>query len=294
MECGAELRGSGAGVVRIPRDLLPLVRQALGTVYRVEREIGRGGAAVVYYARAADGTPVALKVLRPELAVTVTAQRFLQEIRFVSTLDHPHIGRLLDSGERDWLVYYVMPYLEGLSLQQHLERFRHLPLDQTLRLARELLDALAHAHERGIVHRDVKPDNIMLTPAGAVLVDFGIARAIALSGQTHLTRSGMAVGTSTYMSPEQISAAPAIDHRSDLYSLGCVLFQCLAGRPPFVHRSEAAVLHLHLTEPAPDVRTLVPGLPSAVAVALARALCKAPEERWPSALAMRAALADST
>ncbi|HET9513386.1 MAG TPA: serine/threonine-protein kinase [Gemmatimonadales bacterium] len=274
----------------MPRDLLPLVRQALGNQYQVEREIGRGGAAVVFLARNPEGIAVALKVLRPELAVTVAAQRFLQEISFLSRLSHPHIGGLIDSGEKDWLIYYVMPYWDGPSLQQYLTKYRRLRIDDALRLARDLLDALAHAHGQNIVHRDVKPDNIILTPDGAVLLDFGIARAIALSGQTKLTRSGIAIGTSAYMSPEQITALRELDHRSDIYSLGCVLFEAIAGRGPFAHPNEAVVLNRHLNEPPPSLRTLAPDTPQQLDTAILRALAKKPEERWPSARAMLDAL----
>lgn len=274
----------------MPRDLLPLVRQALGNQYQVEREIGRGGAAVVFLARNPEGVAVALKVLRPELAVTVAAQRFLQEISFLSRLSHPHIGGLIDSGEKDWLIYYVMPYWEGPSLQQYLTKYRRLRIDDALRLARDLLDALAHAHGQNIVHRDVKPDNIILTPDGAVLLDFGIARAIALSGQTKLTRSGIAIGTSAYMSPEQITALRELDHRSDIYSLGCVLFEAIAGRGPFAHPNEAVVLNRHLNEPPPSLRTLAPDTPQQLDTAILRALAKKPEDRWPSARAMLDAL----
>ena len=274
----------------MPRDLLPLVRQALADQYQVEREIGRGGAAVVYQARNPEGNPVALKVLRPELAVTVAAQRFLQEIRFISRLSHPNIGSLLDSGEKDWLIYYVMPYWEGPSLKQYLTKYHRLQQADSLRLAKDLLHALAHAHEQNIVHRDVKPDNVILTPSGAILLDFGIARAIALSGQTNLTRSGIAVGTSAYMSPEQITALRELDHRSDIYSLGCLLFESVSGRGPFSHPNEAVVLSRHLNDPPPPLRALVPETSPVFDAAVTRALAKRPEDRWPTARAMLVAL----
>lgn len=277
----------------MPRDLLPLVRQALGDRFAIEREIGRGGAAVVFRATDTSGATVALKVLRPELAVTVAAQRFLQEIRFIAQLDHPSIGRLIDSGEKDWLIYYVMPFFEGPSLQQYLAKYRRLAVPDAVRVARDLLSALAHAHDQGIVHRDVKPDNIILTASGTILLDFGIARAIALSGQTHLTRSGIAIGTSSYMSPEQITALRELDHRSDLYSVGCVLFEAAAGRAPFAHPSEAMVLNRHLHDPPPDLAALAPEVPRTYALAVTRALAKQPEDRWPDARAMLAALEGS-
>ena len=271
--------------------MLPLVQRAFEGQYQVEREIGKGGNARIYLALDGQGRKVALKVLHPELLVSVAADRFLREIRLCSQLEHPHIARLLDSGERDWIVYYVMTYVEGPTLREHIARSGRLGIGDTVRLADNLLEALDHAHGHEIVHRDVKPENVVLAAEGAVLLDFGIARAVAASGSDRLTRSGIAVGTSTYMSPEQITALKEIDHRSDLYSLGCVLFECLAGQPPFIHRNEAVVLQLHLTQPAPDLRTLRSDTPKELAEGIARALAKAPEDRWQSAAAMREALA---
>jgi eukaryotic-like serine/threonine-protein kinase len=271
--------------------MLALVRQAFTGRYDVEREIGRGGNARIFLATDADGRRVALKVLHPELLVSVAADRFLREIKLASRLDHPHIARLLDSGEREWLVYYVMSYVEGVTLREHLDSSHRLTVVETLRIAGDLLDALAHAHDHGIIHRDVKPANVVVSARGAILLDFGIARAVAASGTDQLTRSGIAVGTSTYMSPEQITAASNIDHRCDLYSVGCVLFECLSGQPPFYHRNEAVVLQMHLTQAAPDVRTLRSDTPTELAQGIARALAKAPEDRWSSAVMMRDALA---
>jgi eukaryotic-like serine/threonine-protein kinase len=271
--------------------MLPLVQRAFEGRYQVEREIGKGGNARIYLARDGQGQAVALKVLHPELLVSVAADRFLREIRLSSQLEHPHIARLLDSGERDWIVYYVMTYVEGPTLREHLGRVGRLPVGEVGKLADGLLDALEHAHGHGIVHRDVKPENVVLSAEGPVLLDFGIARAVAASGSDRLTRSGIAVGTSTYMSPEQITALKEIDRRSDVYSLGCVLFECLAGQPPFVHRNEAVVLQLHLTQPAPDLRTLRAEVPRELAEAIAKALAKSPEDRWQTAAAMRESLA---
>jgi len=270
--------------------MLALVRTAFQGRYDVDREIGKGGNARIYLARDPGGQPVALKVLHPELLVSVAADRFLREIKLASQLDHPHISRLLDSGERDWIVYFVMTYVEGPTLREHLARTGRMSIAETVRLADDLLDALDHAHQHGIVHRDVKPDNVVLSSDGAVLLDFGIARAVAASGSDRLTRSGIAVGTSTYMSPEQITAVQELDRRSDLYSLACVLFECLAGQPPFIHRNEAVVLQLHLTQPAPDLRSLRPDVPPEMAAGIARALAKTPDERWQSAAAMREAI----
>jgi serine/threonine protein kinase len=270
--------------------MLALVRQAFTGRYEVEREIGRGGNARIFLATDSNGRAVALKILHPELLVSVAADRFLREIKLASRLNHPHIARLLDSGEQEWLVYYVMSYAEGPTLRERLDGGQ-FSIPDTLRLAADLLDALDHAHSQGIIHRDVKPANVVLSAEGAILLDFGIARAVIASGTDQLTRSGIAVGTSTYMSPEQITALADIDHRSDIYSTGCMLFECLAGQPPFHHRNEAVVLQLHLTQTAPDVRTLRSDTPAELATGISKALAKAPKDRWRSAAEMRDAFA---
>ena len=269
---------------------MPLVQNALAGRYTVHREIGRGGAARVFLAEDPKGQTLALKVLHPELQVSVTADRFLREIRLASKIDHPLVARVLDSGEAEWLVYYVMPFIEGPTLRGHLDRVRRMPISDAVRMSRDLLGALAAAHQVGIIHRDVKPENIVLSANGAVLLDFGIARAIEAAGTNQLTRSGIAVGTSSYMSPEQVQAQTSIDPRSDLYSVGCVLFESLAGRPPFRHPNEVVVLQMHLNEAPPDVRTFREDTPPALAEAVDRALKKNPTERWESAAAMAAAL----
>ncbi len=275
------------------RELLPLIRDALQGRYHVEREIARGGAAYVFSGRDADGGPVAVKVLRPELAVTVTADRFLREVAFLRKLEHPHVARVLDSGEAEFFLYYVMPMIEGPNLRQHLDRARRVTVDDTLRIAHDLLDALHYFHERRIVHRDVKPDNIVLRPDGPVLVDFGIAKAIADAGTDRLTRSGFTVGTSHYMSPEQVLGELNLDHRCDIYSMGCVLFECLTGRPPFWHQREEHVLRMQQLDPAPDVRERRDDTPPALAAAIARSLEKEREQRWATAREMWEAIADS-
>jgi serine/threonine-protein kinase len=184
-----------------------------------------------------------------------------------------------------------MDFVDGQTLRERLDSSRQLSIAETLRIATDLLDALDHAHQQGIIHRDVKPANVVLSSQGAILLDFGIARAVVASGSDQLTRSGIAVGTSTYMSPEQITAVTDIDHRCDIYSLGCVLYECLGGQAPFVHRNEAVVLQLHLTQPAPDVRTLRGDTPPELATAIAKAMAKAPNDRWRSAAEMRETLA---
>jgi serine/threonine protein kinase len=286
-QMSAPLRQAARGIFRaVARDLLPIVRQALADLYDVEAEIGRGGAARVFRARARDGALVALKVLRPELTVTVTADRFLREISIVRQLTHPRIGQLIDCGQSDWLIYYAMPLIDGPTLKQVLEQRRRLSASDTVRVGLELLDALDHAHARGIVHRDIKPENVIVGPSGVVLVDFGIARAIQVSGTDQLTRSGMAVGTSRYMSPEQIMGTGDIDQRSDLYSLACVLFECAAGRPPYHHPHELAILELHRTAPIPDLADHAI-VPAALAEVTRRGMAKLAADRWKSAQAMR-------
>jgi len=274
----------------VTRDLLPLLRKVLGDRYAIDREVGRGGAARVFLAHRSGGEPAALKVLNPQLAASVAAERFLLEIRLVSRLDHPRIAALLDSGEEDWILYYVMEFVPGPTLKQHLDRVRRCPVSDTLRIANDLLSALEYAHDQGIVHRDVKPENIVLSPRGAVLVDFGIAKAVASSGNDRLTRSGFAVGTSAYMSPEQISGAEDIECRSDLYSLGCVLFECLAGRPPFEDPFDEIVLQMHQQQAPPDLRVLNPDVPGGLVEVIERALAKPRDDRWASAAEMQAAL----
>jgi serine/threonine-protein kinase len=267
------------------------VQKALTGRYTVEREIARGGAARVFLAVDPDGQKVALKVLHPQLAVSVTADRFLREIAFLSTIEHPRIGRLIDYGESEWLVYYVMEFVEGPNLRDHLARARTALLPDTVRIACDLLDAIEYAHSKGIVHRDVKPENVVLASDGAILVDFGIARAIAQSGTDRLTRSGFAVGTSSYMSPEQVQGQSDIDERTDIYSLGCVLFECLAGRPPFTAEREELVLRMHLDHAAPSVTEYRTDVPPVMEQLLAKALASNRADRWPSATAMREALA---
>jgi eukaryotic-like serine/threonine-protein kinase len=269
-----------------------MVRDALGDRYEIEREIARGGAARVFAARDRAGRAVALKILHPELLASLTAQRFLREISLLAQMSHPHIAPLLDYGECDWLLYFSMAYFAGPTLRQHLDQVRRLPLADALQAADEILDALGYAHAQNVVHRDVKPENIVLSPAaGTVLVDFGIARAIAASADgDRVTRSGFTVGTTTYMSPEQVAGASLLDQRSDIYSFGCLLFECLAGQPPFQHPVDAVIMDMHRRMAPPDLRSLVPGLPRPLAKVIARALEKEPADRWQAAAEMRAAL----
>ena len=273
----------------MPRELIAYVRDLLGDRYKVEDEVAVGGAARVFRARDARNTTVALKVLRPELMPSLTAKRFLREIEVLKQLDHPLIARLLDYGEADWFLYYVMDWADGPTLRQYIDKHGQASVEAALKGGCEVLEAVAHAHERGIVHRDVKPENILLTPKGAMLLDFGIARAIANSEAQRVTRSGFTVGTSAYMSPEQAQGL-TVDERSDIYSLGCVLFEALTGKPPFSHPMEQQVLEQHMKAPVPRMSGARADLPPKVTAAITKSLSKDPDQRWQTAKEMRDAL----
>ena len=264
--------------------------------YTLERELGRGSAATVYLARdAKHARQVALKILHPELAAALGAERFQREIRMLARLQHPHILPLYDSGEAAGTLYFVMPYVEGESLGARLKRDGRLPIAEAVRIARELLGALAYAHAHDIVHRDIKPENILLAAGQPLLADFGVARAIGrASGATHrLTDAGVVVGTPAYMSPEQASADPVLDGRSDLYSLGCVLYEMLAGRAPWAGSSAHKVIARRFVEQPLPLGKLRPEVPREVQDAVMRALHSAPDDRWPTAESFAAALAGS-
>ncbi|MGD8867702.1 MAG: protein kinase [Gemmatimonadales bacterium] len=254
---------------------------ALSGRYRIERELGAGAMATVYLAEdLKHRRRVAVKVLRPELAAAIGHERFLREIEISAGLSHPHVLPLYESGEADGFLYYVMPYVEGESLRDCLEREKQLPLDDALRISREVADALSYAHSRGVIHRDIKPGNILLQSGHAVVADFGIARAVNAAGGDRLTQTGVAVGTPAYMSPEQAAGDRELDGRSDLYALGCVLYEMLTGGPPFSGPTTESVLRQHLlSEPRP-VASIRPAVPSEVAAALQRALAKNPADRF--------------
>ena len=259
--------------------------------FEIERELGHGGMATVYLARdAKHGRLVAIKVLRPELAAAIGVERFLREIQIAARLNHPHIVTLHDSGEIDGLLYYVMPYVEGESLRQRLERSGPLPVDEAVRLGREVAGALGYAHQQGIVHRDVKPENILLQAGHAMVTDFGIARAVTAAGGAELTSSGVTVGTPLYMSPEQVVGDP-VDARSDVYSLGCTLYEMLSGAPPYAGASALAVLASHAADPVPSLRQRRGEVPPALERTVSRAMAKLPDQRYASASALDAALA---
>jgi TolB-like protein/tRNA A-37 threonylcarbamoyl transferase component Bud32/Flp pilus assembly protein TadD len=271
---------------------LEALRTALAGQYEVERELGRGGMATVYLARdLKHHRPVAIKVVRPELAESLGAERFLREIDTAAHLTHPHILPLFDSGEAGGALYYVMPYVEGESLRDRLARERQLPLEEALQIASEVADALDYAHSRGVVHRDIKPANILLESGHAVVADFGIARAVSAAGSEAVTETGLTPGTPAYMSPEQAAGSNVLDGRSDLYSLGCVLYEMLAGQPPFTGPTAESLVHQHLTAAPRPVTDVRPAIPGPVAAALLRVLAKAPADRFSTGTQFADALA---
>jgi tetratricopeptide (TPR) repeat protein len=274
-------------------DQLERLKSALADRYAVEREIGSGGMATVYLAEdLKHHRQVAVKVLRPDLAAALGSERFLREIEIAARLDHPHILPLYDSGEAQGFLYYVMPFVEGESLRDRLDREKQLAIDVALQIAREVADGLSYAHSRDVVHRDIKPENILLAGGHARIADFGIARAVTEAGGGRLTETGLALGTPTYMSPEQAGGDRDLDGRSDLYSLGCVLYEMLAGQPPFTGATIESVVHQHLTVEPPSVTTLRPAVPPQVTAALARVLAKTPADRFSPAAQFAEALRD--
>jgi serine/threonine-protein kinase len=272
---------------------------ALSERYVLERELGRGGMATVYLAREAHGgRAVAVKAMHPELGSALGPERFRREMDIAASLSHPGIVPLIDSGHAGALLYYVMPFVEGESLHARLERERRLPLDDALRVAHDAAEALGYAHGRGILHRDVKPDNILLAgepsrgAAGwrALIADFGLARAVGAADSTKLTKTGTVVGTAHYMSPEQIREDRAIDERSDVYSLGCVLYEMLTGAPPFLGRTVTDLVMKILRAPPAPVALVNPDVPASVDRVIAQALAKAPGERFATMRDLAAAL----
>jgi thioredoxin-like negative regulator of GroEL len=264
---------------------------ALRDRYTLERELGRGGMATVYLAHdLRHDRPVALKVLRPELAAALGPERFLREIRLTARLQHPHILTVLDSGEAGERLWYTMPFVEGESLRGRLARERQLPIREALRIALDAAEALEYAHQHGVIHRDVKPENLLLTTDRSTLVaDFGLARSCAGAAE-NLTEAGLALGTPVYMSPEQASGVAELDSRTDIYSLGCVLYEMLAGEPPFSGRSPAAMLARKLAEPARKLRVVRDTLPEPLEGVVLQALARVPADRFPSMRAFAQAL----
>ena len=264
---------------------------ALAGRYEIERELGRGGMATVHLARdLRHHRRVAIKVLREELAAAIGGERFLEEIRVTASLQHPHILPLFDSGTEDGLLWYVMPFVEGETLRSRLSRDGRLPVDIAVQLVREMADALEYAHRHGVVHRDVKPENVLLQSGHALIADFGIALALEHAGGARLTRTGITLGTPQYMAPEQATGNRAIDARTDVYALGAVLHEMLAGERPFAGESQQAVLLKVLHEPVKALTTRRADVSASLDAAVRRALAKQPDDRFPSAAAFAAAL----
>ena len=263
----------------------PALSQALADRYAFERELGSGGMATVYLAQdLKHHRKVALKVLRAEIAASLGADRFSREIEVAARLQHPHILPLLDSGEAAGYLYYVMPFVEGESLRERLAHKGELPVHDALKIIIEIVDALAHAHSHGVVHRDVKPDNVMLSGRHALVMDFGVAKAVSeASGRNQITTAGVALGTPAYMAPEQAAADPHLDHRVDIYAVGALGYELLTGRPPFIGRTPQEVLAAHVTQAPDPVDRYRPGLSPAVSQVIMRCLAKRPADRWQDA-----------
>ena len=271
-------------------DLPARLHGALADRYAIQRELGQGGMATVYLATdLRHHRDVALKVLRPDLAASLGAERFLGEIRLTARLQHPHIVPLFDSGEAGGFLYYVMPYIEGESLRARLEREQRLDVEAMLAIARPVAQALAYAHDRGVVHRDVKPENILLSGGQPFVTDFGIARAVSAAAGERLTATGFSVGTPAYMSPEQVLGDESVDSRSDVYSLGCVIYELLSGAPPFSGATVQASLARRLTEPPPHLTNV----PAPIDEVVRQSLATAPQDRFATAIALADALVEA-
>ena len=261
------------------------LKAALADRYRIERELGAGGMATVYLAEdLKHDRKVAVKVLRPDLAAALGPERFLREVKIAANLTHPHILPLHDSGQADGVLYYVMPYVEGTSLRQKLLREGELPISDAVRILRDVADAMAYAHQHGVVHRDIKPENVMLSGRHALVTDFGVAKAVSeATGRQSLTTAGVALGTPTYMAPEQATADPHTDHRADIYAFGVMAYELLTGRPPFTGPSPQAVLAAHVTSAAEPVNAHRMSIPPLLTTLVMKCLEKKPADRWQSA-----------
>ncbi len=263
-------------------DTIARLNAALSGRYAIERELGSGGMATVYLAEdVKHHRKVALKVMRPELAATLGSGRFLREVETAAKLQHPHILPLHDSGEADGFLFFVMPFVEGESLRTRLSREGELPVAEAVRLLRDVVDALSHAHQRGVVHRDIKPDNVLLSGRHAMVTDFGVAKAVSeATGRHAMTTAGVALGTPTYMAPEQAAAETNIDQRADIYAVGALAYELLTGRPPFEGTNAQQVLVAHLTQAPVPVTGRRPAVPAALDAVVMRCLQKKPADRW--------------
>jgi serine/threonine protein kinase len=267
----------------MPHDIVQAahLKAALGHRYRIQRELGSGGMATVYLAQEPQHDRlVALKVLHPHLAATLGSDRFLFEIKLTANLTHPHILPLFDSGQADGYLFYTMPYVEGESLRDRLHREVQLPIAEALRITSEIADALGFAHSRNIIHRDIKPENVLLEAGHAVVSDFGIAKAVSAAGGDELTDTGIVLGTAQYMSPEQAAGSTRLDGRSDMYSLACVLYEMLAGDPPFTGSVRDVILARKALDTVSPVRNMRDTVPRVVDEALTRALARVPADRF--------------
>ena len=277
------------------REGLPAIRESLADRYSVERELGAGGMATVYLAHdIKHDRDVAIKVLHPDLGAALGADRFLSEIRTTARLQHPHILPLLDSGDADGLLYYVMPLVTGETLRARLERERQLPIPDAVRIAREVADALGYAHGHNVIHRDIKPENILLQDGHALVADFGIALAVQQAGNQRMTQTGLSLGTPQYMSPEQAMGEKTIDARSDIYALGAVTYEMLTGDPPFTGSSVQAIVSKVMTESPSPIHTVRPTVSAGVEDAVMTALAKLPADRFATAAEFAAALANNS
>src|SRR5687768_13699068 len=276
----------------MPDDILSRLQASLGDRYRVDRELGRGGMATVYLAHdLRHDRPVALKVFHPALGAAL-GERFLLEIRTAAKLGHPHILTVHDSGDADGLLWYTMPVVDGESLRQRISREGALPLEEAVRIGRSVADALDFAHTRGVVHRDVKPENILLFAGEPMVADFGIALAVDAADQERLTLTGFSLGTPAYMSPEQALGDARLDRRTDIYSLGCVVYEMLAGEPPYTGPTPQAVVAKRLTEPPPPLGELR-DVPEPLEQAIHKALAQNPADRFATGRDFARALAEA-
>ncbi len=264
-------------------DAVARLNAALEGRYAIERELGEGGMATVYLAEdIKHEREVALKVLKPEISATLGPDRFVLEIRTTARLNHPHILPLIDSGSADGFLYYVMPHVAGESLKERLKSEGQLPASDATRITEQVAAALDFAHGQGVIHRDIKPANIFLHEGVAMVADFGIALAVTAAGGERMTEIGLSLGTPEYMSPEQAAGDEDIDGRADTYSLGCVLYEMLAGEPPFTGRSTQAILARHIVDPVPDLSAARSDVDTTLTKAITRALAKSPTDRFAS------------
>ncbi len=281
---GLRLTAHGSRCTSYMTDSTDAIREALPARFKIIKEIGRGGMATVYLAEEQHPKrTVAIKVLNPELGARLGRERFVREVEMLSNLNHPHIVPIFAAGEAQGLLYYVMPYQEGETLRERIHREGQLPIDFALQIARETAGALQYAHAKNVVHRDIKPENILISDQHAVVADFGIARAISAAVGTDLTETGLSVGTPYYMSPEQASLGESLDGRADIYSVGCVLYEMLAGEPPFTGRTAQAVMARHAVDPVPRLRTVRESVPVEVEAAIQKGLAKSPVDRHQTA-----------